>query len=258
MQRSVLAKNFCRHIVGYRTPCDVFINHRGIDTKKNVAGLIYDELVRMKLRPFLDSKSMKPGDKLFDKIDSGIRNCRLGIAVFSPTYCESYFCLHELSLIMDCKKRVIPIFVDVKPSELLVKNGVCPPREVERFNLALQEAKFTVGLTFDSIHGYVDWFTFDITFVVSCYSVMIESWFYYSGWLQRLVGNAKGCVRCSDEELVRIRRRTGFSAERKDNQDVLTFPSSTAGDGGGGAGTLCMITWIIKKLASVFTYFVHV
>ena len=56
---------------------------------------------------------------------------------------------------MECKKRVIPVFVDVKPSELLVKGGVCPPKEVERFNWALQEAKYIVGLTFDSINGYV-------------------------------------------------------------------------------------------------------
>lgn len=161
MQRS-LAKNLFRHIIRHQgrfptvqTPCDVFINHRGIDTKKNVAGLIYDDLIRMRLRPFLDNKSMKPGDKLFEKIDSGIKNCKIGIAVFSPRYCESYFCLHELSLIMESKKRMIPIFVDVKPSDLRVKRGVCPPKEVERFSWALQEAKYTVGLTFDSIHGYV-------------------------------------------------------------------------------------------------------
>lgn len=163
MQRSFIAKNISRQILHRanneirkinQPPCDVFINHRGIDTKKNVAGLLYDQLGQLRLRPFLDSKNMKPGDKLFDKIDNAIRGCKVGVAVFSPRYCNSYFCLHELSLLMETKKRVIPIFCDVKPSELRVKdNGSCATEDLRRFRWALEEAKFTVGLTFDSYNG---------------------------------------------------------------------------------------------------------
>lgn len=137
-------------------PCDVFINHRGIDTKRTIAGLLFDHLSRLGLNPFLDSKNMKPGDRLFDKIDSAIGECKIGVAVLSPRYCDSYFCLHELALIMETKKRVIPIFCDVKPSQLRVKdNGTCLPQELQRFTNALEEAKYTVGLTFDSHKGYV-------------------------------------------------------------------------------------------------------
>ncbi|XP_057461113.1 probable 2' cyclic ADP-D-ribose synthase BdTIR [Actinidia eriantha] len=135
-------------------PCDVFLNHRGIDTKRTVASLLYDHLTRLNLRPFLDNKNMKPGDKLFDKINSAIRECKVGVTVFSPNYCDSYFCLHELALITESKKKVIPIFCDVKPSELrVVNNGKIPPKELERFNSALEEAKYTVGLTFNSLKG---------------------------------------------------------------------------------------------------------
>nr|KYP62959.1 TMV resistance protein N [Cajanus cajan] len=139
-----------------RSACDVFINHRGIDTKRNVAGLLYDNLTRMRVRSFLDSMNMKPGDRLFDHIDKAILSCKVGVAVFSPRYCDSYFCLHELALLMESNKRVVPIFFDVKPSQLMVKdNGTCPPEELKRFTFALQEAKNTVGLTFDSSDG--DW-----------------------------------------------------------------------------------------------------
>ncbi|CAL5412181.1 unnamed protein product [Camellia sinensis] len=164
MQSSSSSKAVYRQILRYQNHirtvkpscCDVFINHRRIDTNKNVSGLIYDELVRLKLRPFLDSKSMKPGDKLFEKINVAIRDCKVGIAVFSPHYCQSYFCLHELSMIMECRKKVIPIFVDVKPSELrVINNGSCPAKELIRFKEAVEEAKHTVGLTFDSSNG--DW-----------------------------------------------------------------------------------------------------
>ena len=56
---------------------DVFINHRRIDTNKNVAGLLYDHLARQNLRPFLDSKTMKPGDKLFEKIGTALHGCKV-------------------------------------------------------------------------------------------------------------------------------------------------------------------------------------
>lgn len=132
----------------------VFINHRGIDTKRNVAGLLYDNLTRIGVRSFLDSMNMKPGDRLFDHIDKAIIRCKVGVAVFSPRYCDSYFCLHELALLMESKKRVVPLFYDVKPSQLMVKDdGTCPEKELRRFRLALEEAKHTVGLTFDSSNG---------------------------------------------------------------------------------------------------------
>lgn len=152
--------NLCRKILGSKQQvqspqCDVFINHRGTDTKKNLAGLLYHHLRYLGLRPFLDSKSMKPGDLLFDKIDVAIRECSVGVAVFSPMYCDSYFCLHELSLMMECKKKVVPIFCDIKPSELRVKDhyDLGSSKDIEKFRLALQEAKNTVGLTFDSSTG---------------------------------------------------------------------------------------------------------
>ena len=164
-QRSAsAAKTLCRKILNHhnqiqslrRPPCDVFINHRCIDTKRTISGLLFNHLSGLGLHPFLDSKNMKPGDKLFDNIDRAIHESKVGVAVFSPRYCESYFCLHELALLMETKKRVIPIFCDVKPSQLHVKdNGRCHPRELQRFAHALEEAKYTVGLTFDTLEGYV-------------------------------------------------------------------------------------------------------
>ncbi|KAJ7946941.1 TMV resistance protein N [Quillaja saponaria] len=152
MQR--LPAKLCGKIV--RSPCDVFINHRGIDTKRTIAGLLYDHLARLRVRPFLDSMNMKPGDRLFDHIDRAILGTKIGVAVFSPRYCDSYFCLHELALLRESKKRVIPIFYDIKPSQLRVRdNGSCPEQELPRIREALEEAKYTVGLTFDSLSG--DW-----------------------------------------------------------------------------------------------------
>lgn len=135
-------------------PCDVFLNHRSTDTKRTVATLLYEQLRRQGLSPFLDEKNMKPGDKLFDKINGAVLECKIGVAVFSPRYCESYFCLHELALLLGCSKKVIPIFCDVKPSQLhVLNNPKWSAEDVRRFRWALQEAKYTVGLTFNSSKG---------------------------------------------------------------------------------------------------------
>lgn len=161
------AMNLQRYLVNQRNPThmakrvmikpEVFINHRGTDTKRTIGTLLYDHLCWLNIRSFLDNKTMKPGDKLFDKIDSAIRSCKVGVAVFSPRYCESYFCLHELALIMESKKKMIPIFCDIKPSQLRVDQGnaqSCSTKDLKRFQWALEEAKNTVGLTFDSSKGY--------------------------------------------------------------------------------------------------------
>ncbi|KAG6511313.1 hypothetical protein ZIOFF_029372 [Zingiber officinale] len=138
---------------------DVFLSHRGVDTKSTVAGLLYDRLAQMGVRPFLDSRSMEPGDKIYERVDAGIRQSRVGVAIFSPRYCDSVFCLHELAMMVEAGKKLIPIFYDVKPAELAIGAAVSSaaesPEDLARYARAIREAKLTVGLTFDSKKG--DW-----------------------------------------------------------------------------------------------------
>ncbi|XP_074267245.1 putative 2' cyclic ADP-D-ribose synthase BdTIR [Silene latifolia] len=168
IQRSMISKTSATRIIRPTTniiasptvkPCHVFINHRGADTRRTIAGLLYQQLLGLGFHPFLDSKSMRPGDRLFEKIDRAINKSRVGVAVFSQRYCESNFCLHELALMMESKKKIVPIYWDVKPSELNIKNdGTCSNKELERFQRALEELKYTVGLSFDTSSG--DWSQF--------------------------------------------------------------------------------------------------
>ncbi|KAK3127419.1 hypothetical protein QOZ80_7AG0573030 [Eleusine coracana subsp. coracana] len=137
---------------------DVFINHRGVDTKRNVARLLYDRIEHLsggRVRSFLDNMSMRPGDRLEERIDEAIRECGVAVAIFSKRYCDSEFCLHELAQLVEARKTIIPIFYDIKPSELILPEAVVDskehlPRDIERFRFALRQAKYTVGLTYDS------------------------------------------------------------------------------------------------------------
>ncbi|KAF8669286.1 hypothetical protein HU200_051620 [Digitaria exilis] len=140
---------------------DVFINHRGLDTKHNVARLLYDRLLHLsggRVRSFLDNKSMRPGDRLEESINAGLGQCKVGVAIFSKHYFDSDFCLHELASLVEARKVIIPIFVGVKPSELVLPQAVVDsnahaPRDIERFRVALREVKYTVGITYDPATG---------------------------------------------------------------------------------------------------------
>ncbi|KAL6856052.1 hypothetical protein ACP4OV_018854 [Aristida adscensionis] len=140
---------------------DVFINHRGPDTKRTVARLLYDRLAAVTgggVRSFLDNMSMRPGDCLDDRIFAAIRECRVGVAIFSSRYFESEYCLRELAALVEARKIIIPIFVDMKPSELVLPQAVVDsndylPGDIERFRAALREAKYTVGICYNSTTG---------------------------------------------------------------------------------------------------------
>lgn len=80
------------------------------------------------------------------------------MAIFSQRYFDSDFCLRELASIVEARKVLIPIFYGIKPSELVLPQEVVDsktytPQEIKRFTLALQEARYTVGLTYDPATG---------------------------------------------------------------------------------------------------------
>ncbi|XP_052161137.1 TIR-only protein-like [Oryza glaberrima] len=137
---------------------DVFINHRGVDTKRTVARLFYDRLVAAGVRAFLDNQSMRPGDRLDERIGEAISQCGVAVAIFSPHYCDSEYCLRELALLVESRKKIIPVFYNIKPSDLVLPQAVVEsvahhPRDIERFKFALREVKNTVGLTYDPATG---------------------------------------------------------------------------------------------------------
>jgi hypothetical protein len=102
---------------------DVFINHRGPDVKKTLASHLYHGLVERGLRVFLDIEEMHEGDSLTSQIEGAIRTAFVHIAIFSDTYAKSRWCLDELVLMLESGRIIIPVFHNVKPSELTLKNG---------------------------------------------------------------------------------------------------------------------------------------
>ncbi|XP_057855495.2 TMV resistance protein N isoform X2 [Cryptomeria japonica] len=104
---------------------DVFINHRGPDVKETLALELYNSLEMAGIRTFLDCKEMELGDLFPSTIQNAIYSASVQIPIFSRRYAESVWCLAELALMLQTKRKIIPIFYDVPPSDLrYVEKGV--------------------------------------------------------------------------------------------------------------------------------------
>ncbi|XP_059067344.1 disease resistance protein Roq1 isoform X2 [Cryptomeria japonica] len=100
---------------------DAFISHRGPDVKDTLAKKLYERLQERGCQAFLDRPEIEGGDSIFSAISNGIRSSAVQIAIFSKGYAESQWCLDELVLMLEQTEAgalFIPVFYDVKPSEL--------------------------------------------------------------------------------------------------------------------------------------------
>eukprot|EP00253_Pinus_taeda_P031775 PITA_31775 len=156
---------------------DVFLNHRGPDVKKTIASCLYRWLTSRSpgLQVFLDSQEMEEGQNLNTQITEAIASASLHVAIFSPRYAESIWCLEELHLMFESGKPIIPIFYKVRPADLrsaqehrgayaaaldkhenkIAKNG--QPRHnfttVGKWRNALSRAAYISGFDLDALNG---------------------------------------------------------------------------------------------------------
>ncbi|GLJ25363.1 hypothetical protein SUGI_0485650 [Cryptomeria japonica] len=107
-----------------KSPCDIFINHRGPDVKHKLARDIYNALYAMGLKVFLDSQDLQSGDFFPTELQHAMSTAALHIAIFSPTYAKSPWCLAELSFILKTGTPIIPIFYQVEPAHLRHLKGI--------------------------------------------------------------------------------------------------------------------------------------
>ncbi|KAM7470199.1 hypothetical protein LguiA_008382 [Lonicera macranthoides] len=108
---------------------DVFLSFRGEDTRNNFTDHLYTALVQAGYRTFRDDYEIERGQSLKPELDKAIKSSRISIIVFSKDYASSPWCLDELVVILECKRRalsghlVLPVFYDVCPSEIRKQKG---------------------------------------------------------------------------------------------------------------------------------------
>eukprot|EP01018_Ginkgo_biloba_P036900 Gb_03103 [translate_table: standard] len=144
---------------------DVFINHRGKDVKDTLASHIYDLLQFHGVRAFLDREELRTGEEFPHAITEAIQSSSLYIAIFSPHYAESSWCLRELALMLKTPNAtIIPVFYNVKPEELRWAKGAFAKafdkhyrrysqEMVDEWRAALQEVSNISGLSLSDFKG---------------------------------------------------------------------------------------------------------
>ncbi|GLJ39303.1 hypothetical protein SUGI_0802090 [Cryptomeria japonica] len=137
---------------------DIFIYHRGPDTKINLAKPLYDSLQQAGIQAYLDQLETELGDYFPCAIKNAIFSATVHIAILSPQYAVSAWCLAELALMFQTKARIIPLFYHVEPSDFrYIKNGVAdafskheekgryPRHDIQQWKECLQNVSGIMG-----------------------------------------------------------------------------------------------------------------
>eukprot|EP01018_Ginkgo_biloba_P037501 Gb_11386 [translate_table: standard] len=148
---------------------DIFINHRGKDVKDSLASHIYDLLQFHGVRAFLDRDELRTGEEFPDAITKAIQSSSVHIAIFSPHYAESYWCLRELALMLKTPNAtIIPVFYNVTPEELRWEKGAFAAatfdkhyqrysqKVVDEWRAALQKVANISGLSLSALKAVVE------------------------------------------------------------------------------------------------------
>ncbi|KAH9288755.1 hypothetical protein KI387_032872 [Taxus chinensis] len=98
---------------------DAFISHRGPDVKETLASELFNSLQDSGYRAFLDSEEIQGGDSIPTTLHNAICSSLVQIAIFSPGYSHSKWCLDELVLMLQQSEALfIPVFYGVPPWHL--------------------------------------------------------------------------------------------------------------------------------------------
>ena len=101
---------------------DVFLSFRGEDTRRGFVSHLYKALDQHGIRTFIDN-NLTRGENISDELLKTIENSSASIIVLSKNYASSGWCLDELTKIMECSKKVLPVFYQVDPSEVRKQIG---------------------------------------------------------------------------------------------------------------------------------------
>ncbi|XP_062025341.1 TMV resistance protein N-like [Rosa rugosa] len=105
---------------------DVFLSFRGEDTQQAFTDHLYTELDHRGIITFRDDPELHKGKANSPAFLAAIEESRFALIVLSQKYASSTWCLDELARILECmkaRKKVLPIFYDVDPSDVRKQTG---------------------------------------------------------------------------------------------------------------------------------------
>ncbi|KAL4574282.1 hypothetical protein LXL04_021110 [Taraxacum kok-saghyz] len=105
----------------------VFLNFRGVDTRKNIVDHLYTALEQKGIYTYKDDKTLPRGESIRESLMKAIEESYIAVIVFSKNYANSPWPLDELEHIMKCRDTrgliVIPFFHKVDPKTVRYQKG---------------------------------------------------------------------------------------------------------------------------------------
>ncbi|KAH0698792.1 hypothetical protein KY284_013007 [Solanum tuberosum] len=108
----------------FRSRCmyDVFMSFRGEDTRKTFTDQLYKALVDEGYRTFRDDNEIERGEDIKSELDKAIHSSKSSIIILSKNYATSSWCLDELVMILENKRKrghaILPVFYYVDPLDV--------------------------------------------------------------------------------------------------------------------------------------------
>jgi len=103
---------------------DVLINFTGEDIRRKFVSHLDYALCVAGLTTFLHEENAVKGMQIQQPI---LNLCRVAIVVFSKTYSQSAWCLHQLQQIIKWQetysRHVLPIYYEIQPSDVRLQKG---------------------------------------------------------------------------------------------------------------------------------------
>ncbi|XP_061350813.1 disease resistance protein RUN1-like [Gastrolobium bilobum] len=105
---------------------DVFLSFRGEDTRTTFVSYLYNTLSRSGINTYIDER-LQRGTEVGPELLRAIEGSQISLVVFSENYAGSFWCLDELTKIMECRRTyghvMLPIFYNVDPSHVREQTG---------------------------------------------------------------------------------------------------------------------------------------
>ncbi|KAG7944397.1 hypothetical protein I3843_15G099400 [Carya illinoinensis] len=106
---------------------DVFLSFRGKDVRHKFIAHLNRALRQSGIKTYMDGVDLERGKQISSELFKAIEESRISIIVLSKNYAESKWCLDELLKILECRKTfkqtVLPIFYEIKPSDVRDQKG---------------------------------------------------------------------------------------------------------------------------------------
>ena len=106
-------KKLKRRVLGEIADKPVFISHTGKDTRAaDFAACLEKDLEGEGVVYYYDETCLQPSENLWHRIQLEAKDCAVFVAIFSPLYCQRYWCMLELDVALHNDRTILPVSFD--------------------------------------------------------------------------------------------------------------------------------------------------